>query len=302
MRSYFLVLLISILFVIPHTLSAEETNDDVVGQISPTIGEVKREIKERVDEETKKMNERIREELKKVNEEKLRMQKQALELKENRDQVLKEMKLKKSSFEAELEKKRREMKEEFESEREEFKEKLEALKSEKKKEVVEKLDANLAAINTRQTNHLSEVLTKLNGILDRFEEILQKAKDNGKDTSPADTAIAEAAAAIEAAQAAVAEQAGKDYVITINTEENLKINVGETNNQLRSDIKSVQQKVLAAKDAVKKVARAMHELRKAGIISVIPTISTSPSTTPIPTMTSAPTETPDPSPTDSAQL
>lgn len=117
----------------------------------------------------------------------------------------------------------------------EFKVKLQAIKDRKKKALVERIDTKLANINTKHTDRFTQVISNLQLLLDKISQ---------------DVDITEAQVAIDTAQAAVANQAAKTYIITISTEIALRSDVGTVVSQLRQDLKATHKLVVDAKQAV----------------------------------------------------
>ena len=73
--------------------------------------------------------------------------------------------------------------------------------------------------------------------LNKMKEVAAKVKAKGGDTNLFEQRI-------KTAEAAVAAQAGKSYVITITTEKNLKIDVGKVRSTLEADLKEVHTRVV----------------------------------------------------------
>ncbi len=154
--------------------------------------------------------------------------------------------------------KRKEAKEKFQAEREAFEEKLKAIKETRKQNILERIDEKVNTLNerhmTRLDNHLSRMTTVLGKIEDRADEATG-------DTTVLDGAIAKAKDAISKAQAAVEEQAGKDYIVEFDDETNLGTQVRSLFASFKSDIKNVQQLVKDAHTAVVDAARALAKVR-----------------------------------------
>lgn len=175
---------------------------------------------------------------------------------------------KQASFAAILQEKRAAALEKFQAARETFKENLAKIKDAKKKALVEKIDSQMANINKNRTDAMSKHLEKMNEILNRIIEKTATLKDNGKDVSAVETAIAAAQKAIGSAETAVANQAGKEYVANITYESTLKNTVGAAIKQLTADLKTTHQTVTDAKKAVADAAKAL-----AKVVSQLPTAS-----------------------------
>lgn len=124
----------------------------------------------------------------------------------------------------------------------EFRTKLQTLKDVRKKTILENVNAKLGNVNEKNTNRFSELLTKLQALLD-------KAKLTATDTKT--IAVLDAAQiAIDMSKTAVADQAANEYVIQITDETALKANANMAISQLKKDLASVHKLVIDAKRAV----------------------------------------------------
>lgn len=155
---------------------------------------------------------------------------------------------------------REKAKEETGKDREEFLTQLGEIKDVKKQATLKNLDERIAALNEKWTNHFNDVLGRLEGILAKIETRAEVLAGEGVDTTGVNAQIESAHAAIDLAQEAVIEQAGKTYVIDIEEEENLGENVSDSVRLLKADIKSVRDKVRIAKDAVREAYKALKEV------------------------------------------
>lgn len=150
--------------------------------------------------------------------------------------------------------------EEAKTAREEFKERLRLIQDERKRQVVERIDTNMARFNEKWVEHWNKVLSRLREILAKIDSRVDKLAEAGKDVSDVKSAIAKAETAIDAAQAAINEQAGKTYVIEIGEEETLGENVSSVVKQFRDDIKGIIEKVKIARMAVRDAFLALKEV------------------------------------------
>ena len=153
------------------------------------------------------------------------------------------------------------VKEKITTRREEFQTKKETLKDAKKKALIERIDQKIANINKKHTTQMLEHLTKMITILDKLQSRVDIAKTKGKDVSGTVTAIAKARTAILTAQTAVKNQAAKDYVLSVSTENKLRIDVGATVKQLEQDLRIVNQSVIAAKQAVAEAIKSVRTIK-----------------------------------------
>lgn len=145
--------------------------------------------------------------------------------------------------------------------REEFRQKVATIKDEKKQALLTKIDAKLAAINAQKTNQMSQSLQKLTTILSTVSTKRDTLKAAGKDTKTLDLAITTATTSLTTAQATVTAQAGKEYILTIQSETTLKTTVGSTVKQLELDLMTTNKTVIAARQAVRKAAEELAKLK-----------------------------------------
>jgi len=93
----------------------------------------------------------------------------------------------------------------------------------------------------------------LEGVLTRVEN---RADDIGADV---DSEIAAAADAIDTAQRAIADQAGKDYTVDITDEEAARAAVEAARAELRADLAEVKAYVEEARSAVRAAVSALKD-------------------------------------------
>src|SRR3989344_114570 len=101
--------------------------------------------------------------------------------------------------------------------RQKVQEKIARIKDAKKQEAATKITNQLERVNKVWTEHFSNVLDRLDAILQKITSRTQKAKENGKDVAAVESAIQKAQVAIKTARDAVALQAQKSYVIDAST-------------------------------------------------------------------------------------
>ena len=182
----------------------------------------------------------------------------AQELKNRRDAVTNDLMEKRNELKTNLQEKREEAKEEFAAAREEFKADLKALRDEQKQQIIRQVDDRLQELNTMKTDLLMQHLDRIAEIV---TTITEKAADLPGDTETVDQAAADAHDAIEAAEQAIAEQAGKEYIIEIGDETQLRGSVQKIVQQFRSDMKSTIMAVREAHRAAIQAARALAGAR-----------------------------------------
>jgi len=129
--------------------------------------------------------------------------------------------------------------------KEEFKTRIQIIKDQKKKALVERIDIKLATVNKKQTEKLTEILSRLQGFLD-------KVSKTATDTMLVSN-ISLAQTAIDTAKAAVETQTEKSYIMNIVDDTTLKLNAGTVVSQLRQDLTALHKLVIDAKQAVQKL-------------------------------------------------
>ncbi len=237
---------------------------------TPTAAPRAREIRSQVKTEIKSLRDATREEIDARKEEFRALQEQ-----------------RKEEFKTRLEEAKTKARQEVDAKREELKNRLQDIRDEQKKKRVEKLEKELNELNERMTNHFSEVLNKLDKVLVNIKSRTDKAEAKGLDVSSVRTMIKSDEEAIAAARAAVAAQAGKTYTPQITgVEGKLKVEVGQARQTLHRDLAAVREKVKAAREAVRKAATALSQIR-----------GVNDGTSPSPTVTPTPTGSPSPIPT-----
>ncbi|OGK38479.1 hypothetical protein A3F03_03235 [Candidatus Roizmanbacteria bacterium RIFCSPHIGHO2_12_FULL_41_11] len=252
---FFLLFLISLLIysreisAISISEGSESTELKVTEFIKPTIkldystGTLKKEeLKLKLEEKQSQLTEKKQEMLTTTQELKSQWQEKKLEFLET------------------LKLKREEAKESYQLKKQEFETKLQEIKDEKKKQIVKRINNRISVVNKNRSERMIQVLEKLSTIIDRLTEKVNTAKNYDLDTSASEIAIANAKTAVIAAQTAVTTQAGKSYVVEIQTEETLKAMVGSDVSQLESDLKIVHQAVVDAKQAVSKAGEEVAKL------------------------------------------
>ena len=151
--------------------------------------------------------------------------------------------------------------EERQAARDEFRERLAEIKDAQKREVLEHVGQVLDQINERWTAHFDNVLSRLSEILVKIGTRADKLEEDGQDVASVRDAIADAEAAIEAAQDAIDTQAGNSYVIDITDEESLKDDVKSTRDELHTDLTATRDEVRTARQAVHDAFQALKDVR-----------------------------------------
>lgn len=239
--------------------------------------EMRKEKKQNKEEkkEVRKENKEEKKELKEDTKEEMKEKKEAMkqEMESRREELKQKMEEKREELKQRLEQKKEALKDRIEAKREELKERLKIIKDERKKQVVEKIDRSLDALNDKMTKHFLNVLEKLEDILARISERADKAESDGIDVSLVDAAIALAQTAIDSAKAAVETQAGKTYTLTVNAEDKLRVDVGKARQALHADLRTVYGTVKKAKEAVHAAASTLAGIRGNATPSSTPSVS-----------------------------
>jgi len=153
-------------------------------------------------------------------------------------------------------------KEEVESKKAQLKERLQKVKEQKKK-IVERISQQLDELNAGTTNHFSQVLDRLEKVLANIKIRVDKAEAHNWDVSAVRAMIKSAEEAIASARTAIEAQAVKTYTPEITGDEGkLKVEIGEARKALHRDLAAVRQKVKAAREFVKAVAKVLAQSPK----------------------------------------
>jgi len=195
------------------------------------------------------------------------VRKNILEQKERRETFQEKLQSEKEERKMKME----EMKKSLKEKREAFKIKTQTIKDERKKQLTEKIDNRMSTVNKNQTARMVKALEKLTEHIDKLEERITKAKEEGIDVSSVETLITTAKITISAALAIIEEQAAKDYAFTITDEKNLGQSVKASYDTLSQDLKNAQESLVKAKEAVVAAYKAAGTLEK---ITPTPTVVT----------------------------
>jgi len=247
-------LIILFLLITPAYLYAKSDDEQEIEDIDVTKVE-----KQDKDEELKQKRE----------EEKQKLKEKKEELKAKREEIKEELKTKKEelkqAFEErkeELKKIREEAREKFSEEREDFEDRLTEIKDKKKQAIVERVDSKITTLNNKHTDRFNALLEKLSSILDRIESKADELEGEGANISSVDVAVQIARDAIAAAQREITEQAGKDYIIVIDSESNLGNVVSSAFKEFREDMEALKDSIKVARDAVHEAAKTLKDLIK----------------------------------------
>ncbi len=149
------------------------------------------------------------------------------------------------------------------AERQMFKASLAKIKDQRKQALVADIADRIASVSAEKTAIMHAALDQMTTILSLISTDGQTLKSRGVDTSALDQAVAAAQQAITTADASVTAQAGKVYTPVITTDSALRLTVGQTVSQFRTDLSDVYQQVVAAKRAVMRAAMELAKIKNA---------------------------------------
>ena len=119
------------------------------------------------------------------------------------------------------------------------------------------MDENLTKVNQNAVERCNKVLERLEAIIAKIKTRTDEASAQGRDVTGVLAAIVSAEGKITDAKTAVADQSNNAYIIVIGSESNLGQSIKATISTLKTDLKGVEAKVKAAKDAVKDVLKSL---------------------------------------------
>lgn len=131
-----------------------------------------------------------------------------------------------------------------------FRTQIQEIQDTRRRGIVQNIVEKIANANSRITQKMSSALDKLSRILQLVEEKAEGFSANGQNTTALLQAIVDAETAIDDAKNAVEEQASKQYTAEITDESTLRSVIAAMVSEFRTDISTVHDVVIAAKDAV----------------------------------------------------
>ncbi len=161
--------------------------------------------------------------------------------------------------------------------RERIQQKTSKIREQRKKDAANRIANQLNHINEVWTDHFTNVLDKLDAVLQKIKSRTEKAAENGQDVSSINTAIQKAETAIASARTAVLNQAQKTYNVDSNrvTDANsteasqnslvsqLRTQFRVLKDQLREDLTSLRDGVMKdARNVVHDTFQALRQVRK----------------------------------------
>ena len=181
-------------------------------------------------------------------------------LETDRERVRSEIMEMRDDFKTRMDAEKAELQGEIQDKREALRAQLQKVKDERRREVVERIDVRLDELNARMLDHFSNVLDRLEDVLERIASRADKAEGRGLDVSTLRTAITDALSSITSARSAVQVQAGKTCIVTVTTENNLRVDVGKARKCLHDNLTVVREAVKAAKEAVRRAATTLAQI------------------------------------------
>lgn len=181
-------------------------------------------------------------------------------LETDRERVRSEIMEMRDDFKTRMDAEKAELQGEIQDKREALRAQLQKVKDERRREVVERIDVRLDELNARMLDHFSNVLDRLEDVLERIASRADKAEGRGLDVNTVRTAITDALSSITSARSAVQVQAGNTCIVTVTTENNLRVDVGKARKCLHDNLTVVREAVKAAKEAVRKAATTLAQI------------------------------------------
>ncbi len=204
-------------------------------------------------------------------------------IKELREMTKDDIQQMRMNFEKQIQSERDTLKTKIDAKRAALKTALLKIKDQRKQKTVEDLDQRFDSINQKMTDLFVSALDQMDDVLNGITTRVDSAQEKGIDVSSIRTAISSAHQAIMDARDAVTAQAAKTYNINVTTAANLRSSVKTTMELLKNDLKTVREKVKAARDSVHAVAVAFARVH--GNNADLPGPTPEPSESPVPAVT-----------------
>ncbi len=147
----------------------------------------------------------------------------------------------------------------------ELKLKLQAFRDQKKAQIADRVNTNLSQINQNRTKEMQANLDKMSKILDKLDSLVSSNSPFIKDPVATKAAIVNARAKIATASAAVTAQSTNDYTITVTSESAVRLNAQTQRNKLFTDLKTVRQLIVDARQSVANALRVATGLGAGGL-------------------------------------
>jgi len=204
-------------------------------------------------------------------------------------------------FKDRLDKRESELKDKIASREAQLKERLATFRDKKRAQTAENVSNRLNMINKNRVEQMTRNVNVFDDILTKVKARVAEAKAKGKDVSSIETTIAAADTAIANARAAITTQAGKDYTLSATDETKIRDEAKAKRTLLETDLKATYATVKLAREAVRKSIQAAYKTLGKHDVDVTETPSVTGTITgtltPTATGTTVPTNTSTPVPT-----
>jgi hypothetical protein len=181
-------------------------------------------------------------------------------LKDLRDKFEADRKAREDQFKKEREAARVAFEAQRKTARAELATKLSVVKDERKKELAAQTGDQFNQANAKITAEMTANVGKIEAVLGTISAGADAKATAGVDVSAVRADIDAAKSLIAAAREAITAQTAKTYTVTISTEANLKTDFSAVRTQLAADLKAVQDKVVAAREATRKAGGDLARL------------------------------------------
>ena len=125
---------------------------------------------------------------------------------------------------------------------------------------IENINTRVYNTNLRWVERWNAVLEKLSGVLDMVEEELGGSGYGDDDREAVREKVESARDVLNDAQLAINEQAGKSYIVELDSELNLGEQVSGFVRSFKSDLKLVRDSVAEAREAVAEAVKALRSI------------------------------------------
>lgn len=174
---------------------------------------------------------------------------------EKRSEQLKAQQL---EFRQELQEKKREREESQNRFLEQLKMKIQ---DQKRKEILRRIYLRISILNQRLCDHFTALIEHLEKLLQRAQEKIRLAKEQGLNVIEAEEALNLAKEKIDEAKEKIREQTSKVYTFSLEKEEEVKLKIGELYQKFQQDIKVVHEKIKEAFFATREVFQKIAKIK-----------------------------------------
>ena len=139
----------------------------------------------------------------------------------------------------------------FKTKRETFKTNLTQIRDEKRRSIAKNICNKLVNLNSRYTEHLTNVSSRLSSVLEKLQ-----ARDSA---SACSEIITTAETAISAAESAIASQIGKSYSCSATNDTTVKSDLSEIHKTVKNDLAAVRNQINGARNAIGNVVTCLRQ-------------------------------------------